>query len=104
MMEQRRQQRFELHLPYELNLPHSRTKLAGWTRNVSGRGVLFPFSTNLQTGDRIQYSLTLPQPAGSPAQVRVECKGVVLRTDQEGVAASIDEYEMFREVAASAAA
>jgi hypothetical protein len=29
---------------------------------------------------------------------------VVLRTDQEGVAASIDEYEMFREVAASAAA
>jgi hypothetical protein len=103
-MEQRKQQRFELHLPFDLELLRSQTKIVGRTNNVSGKGVLFPFSTAFQAGDKVAYSLTLPQETGSPARVRVHCTGIVLRSAQEGVAVSLDEYEMVREMAASAAA
>lgn len=104
-MEQRQHQRFELHLPYQIQEALGRGAIRGEIRNMSGRGVLFACSGVFRVGEGISYTVTLPSP-GSAAVVRVHCLGRVLRCDPERgeVAASVDRYELVREEAASAAA
>jgi hypothetical protein len=104
-MEQRRHQRFELHLPYEIQQVPGRGAIRGETRNLSGQGALLACSVPLTVGETIEYSVTLPAP-GSGALVRILCSGRVLRCDRARaeVAASIERYEFVREQAASAAA
>ncbi len=106
MLEQRKKQRFELHLPYEIHRVPGRPSISGRVKNVSSTGVLFSCSTELSEGEKIEYSLTLPRAEWGGADVRIRCTGTVVRTDAEEAefVATIDKYEFVREVAASAAA
>ncbi len=104
MMDQRLKTRYELHLPFEIHHVPGRTKVTGMTRNVSSMGVRFGTSAPVGIGESIQYSFKLPNPTGVQANVRVHCSGKVLRSEVDEFVASIDVYEIVREVAASAAA
>jgi hypothetical protein len=104
MLEQRQKLRFELHLPYEIHPQGARNRITGLTKNVSAKGVLFGTSTPVEIGEHIRYQLTLPSGSGPHTRVLVQCSGRVLRVDPGECAATIDTYDVVREVAASAAA
>lgn len=104
MLDQRLKTRFELHLPFEIHHLPNRTKVTGRTRNISCAGVLFSAQAPVAAGERIQYSVTLPNPPGVHADVRVHCVGRVLRAEADEFVASIDSYEIVREAATSQAA
>lgn len=106
MMEQRQKQRFELHLPYEIQRVPGKPPATGRIKNASSAGVLFACSTRFSIGEKIEYSLIFPRAEWGGADVRVRCSGTVIRVDavEEEFVASVDNYEFVREVAASAAA
>ena len=106
MMEQRKKQRFELHLPYEIQRVPGKPPATGRIKNASSAGVLFACSTRFSLGEKIEYSLTLPRAEWGGADVRVRCAGTIIRVDaaSDEFVASVDNYEFVREVAASAAA
>lgn len=71
-----------------------RTALAGYTRNISGGGVLFTAEPQPPPGGRIEYVITLPSAAAHPVNVR--CIGRVLRSEPDGVAATLERFEFLR--------
>lgn len=95
--EQRKNQRFELKLPFEIIGTGTNTKKVGETKNVSSSGVLFTSDTSIEIGQPIEYLITFPKPAGSRAEVRLRCVGTVLRQDPESkFAATLERYEFLR--------
>jgi PilZ domain len=100
MMEQRKHQRFELRLPFEVVTNGSRSKVRGETRNVSSSGVLFTAQGPLPLGESIEYLITFPRTPGARRDVRLRCVGKVVREDSpSGFAASLERYEFLREPA-----
>ena len=100
MIEQRKHQRFELRLPFEIVRNGSHSKVRGETRNVSSAGVLFASESQLPLGEPIEYLITLPRTPGARKDVRLRCVGTVLREDAEiGFAASLERYEFLRDSA-----
>jgi PilZ domain len=96
--EQRRNQRFELKLPFEIIRGGTNTKTMGETKNVSSSGVLFTSETAVEVGEPIEYLITFPKPAGSRSEVRLRCVGTVLREDEQSkFAATLERYEFVRE-------
>src|SRR5579862_1710493 len=97
MQEQRKHQRFDLKLPFELIRGGVHPKLAGETKNVSSSGVLFTSMLPVEVGESIEYWLTFPKVHGSRAEVRLRCVGKVLRTEPETTfAATLERYEFLR--------
>lgn len=97
VLEQRRNQRFDLRLPFQLAGSKGRSKAAGETKNVSSCGVLFTASSSVQVGEAIEYVITLPRVAGTRSDVRLHCVGKVVRgTDDLAYAATMDRYEFVR--------
>ena len=95
--EQRKNQRFELKLPFEIIRTGTNTKMVGETKNVSSSGVLFTAETAVAVGQPIEYLITFPKAAGSRAEVRLRCVGTVLREDPESkFAATLERYEFVR--------
>ena len=95
--EQRKNQRFELKLPFEIIRGGTNTKLVGETKNVSSSGVLFTSGTSVGIGEPIEYVITFPKPAGSRSEVRLRCVGKVIREDPESkFAATLERYEFVR--------
>src|SRR5262245_30112249 len=98
MIEQRKNQRFELKLPFEILGPGSRTKVKGETKNVSSSGVLFAATALAPIGEPIEYLLTFPKSPTARAEVRLRCVGKIVREENgEGFAASLERYEFVRE-------
>jgi PilZ domain len=97
MIEQRKNQRFELRLPFEIIRGEARLKAAGETKNVSSSGVLFTSESPVEVGEPIEYLITFPKPPGSKSEVRLRCVGKVLRNDIEATfAATLERYEFIR--------
>ncbi|HTB14082.1 MAG TPA: PilZ domain-containing protein [Bryobacteraceae bacterium] len=97
MNEQRKNQRFELKLPFEIIRTGTNTKMVGETKNVSSSGVLFTSDASIAVGEPIEYLITFPRPAGSRLDVRLRCVGTVLREDPElKFAATLERYEFVR--------
>lgn len=97
MIEQRKNQRFELRLPFEIIRAGASPKPAGETRNVSSSGVLFTSAAPVEVGEAIEYYITFPKPPGSHSEVRLRCVGKVLRNDPEdSFAATLERYEFLR--------
>lgn len=97
MNEQRKNQRFELKLPFEIIRTGTNTTTVGETKNLSSSGVLFTSNTSIQIGEPIEYLITFPKPAGSKSDVRLRCVGTVLRQDPESkFAATLERYEFVR--------
>src|SRR5678816_1113615 len=99
MMEQRKHQRFELRLPFEVVTNGSRSKVRGETKNVSSAGVLFTTESQLPVGESIEYMITFPRTPGARKDVRLRCVGKVVREDNQSFAASLERYEFVREPA-----
>src|ERR1700704_3048168 len=98
MIEQRKHQRFELHLPFEIVRDGSRSKVRGETRNVSSAGVLFTSESQLPLGESIEYLITLPRSPGVRKDVRLRCVGKIVREDAASAfAATLERYEFLRE-------
>jgi hypothetical protein len=56
---------------------------SGWTRDVSTVGACIETDRSYGCGDAIRFYLHQPDPQGG--MIRMECNGVVVRTEQEGV-------------------
>ncbi len=97
MIEQRKNQRFELRLPFELIRSGANAKPVGETKNVSSSGVLFTSPVPVDVGAPIEYLITFPTATGSRTEVRLRCVGKVLRNDPaETFAATLERYEFVR--------
>jgi len=97
VIENRRNQRFELRLPLELVRAGALKKAPGETRNVSSCGVLFMSPAPVEIGESIEYFITFPKAPGAPSEVRLRCVGKVLRGDAEAhFAATLERYEFVR--------
>jgi hypothetical protein len=95
--EQRKNQRFELKLPFEIIRAGATAKALGETKNMSSSGVLFTSATTVEIGEPIEYFITFPKPANSRSEVRLRCVGTVLREDPESkFAATLERYEFVR--------
>jgi hypothetical protein len=95
--EQRKNQRFDLKLPFEIIRSGTNIKMTGETNNMSSSGVLFTAETAIGVGEPIEYLITFPRPAGARSDVRLRCVGTVLREDPElKFAATLERYEFVR--------
>lgn len=95
--EQRKHQRFNLRLPFQIVASGRNVKTTGETRNVSSSGVLFTSKAPVAVGDPIEYVITFPKVPGSSIDVRLRCIGKVLREDHElAFAATLERYEFMR--------
>jgi hypothetical protein len=98
--EQRKHQRFNLRLPFQIVGSGKSVKTTGETRNVSSAGVLFSSKTPVAVGEPIEYVITFPKAPGSRSEVRLRCVGKVLREDTElAFAATLERYEFQRQSA-----
>jgi hypothetical protein len=98
LIDQRRNQRYDLRLPFELVRTGSQqvTK-TGETRNLSSSGVLFTSDVNVEVGQPIEFVITLP------TKVRIRCIGKVVRREAltsdlvpANVAATLERFEFVR--------
>jgi hypothetical protein len=98
--EQRKNQRFNLRLPFQIVGSGTNIKTSGETRNVSSSGVLFTAKERIPVGDPIEYVITFPKAPSSRNEVRLRCVGKVLREDNESAfAATLERYEFVRQPA-----
>ncbi len=103
MIEQRKHQRFDLRLPFEVVRNGSPMRVRGETKNVSSAGVLFTAESQLPLGESIEYLITLPRTPGARRDVRLRCVGKILREDSESAfAATLERYEFLRETTSEA--
>lgn len=98
MLEQRRNQRFDLRLPFEIVRAGANQKTIGETRNVSSTGVLFKSEATVEVGQPIEYLITFPRSPGSKALVRLKCVGKIVREVEQDAtfAATLERYEFVR--------
>ncbi len=97
-MEQRRAQRFDLRLPFELVRSGTRALSEhGETRNLSSVGVLFQSQATLKIGEPVEYLITLPTPSQPADSVQIRCRGKVVRSARKTeFAATLERYEFQR--------
>ncbi len=97
MNENRKNQRFELRLPFEIiRSGHRFSPVQGQTVNMSSSGVLFELSQPLPVGEIIEYMITLPTGQNPDEDVRLRCMGKVVRSHQNFAAATMERYEFVR--------
>ena len=103
MVDQRKNQRFQLHLPLRiLRTGTGGVSHSAWTHNISSGGVLFTANAEVPAGEVIEYVVTLTTVRG--VQVDLRCVGKVLRLDKASeaenssyvVAATVDRYQFLR--------
>lgn len=96
-MERRAAQRFELHLPLAVRF-EGRTA-AGFTQDVSARGIFFYSEANLPEGAIVELTFTMPSEITLQDSMPVRCCGRVLRIappqggQRSGFAVRLDSYE-----------
>ena len=102
VVEQRRSQRFELHLPLRVKRTSAgQVSHAALTRNMSSSGVLFASEAEVQIGGAIEYEVTIGNAEG--VAVDLSCIGKVVRLEKSSreapaylVAATLDRYQFIR--------
>ena len=100
MIEQRKNQRFELRLPFQIVSSSVNVKTSGETKNMSSSGVLFTSAAPVPVGEPIEYVITFPKAPGTRSEVRLRCVGKVLREGPESAfAATLERYEFVRQTA-----
>lgn len=97
MTENRKNQRFELRLPFEVIRSGQRLNLVqGHTINMSSNGVLFELNQPIAVGEIIEYMITLPTGQNPDEDVRLRCMGKVIRSHENFAAATMERYEFVR--------
>jgi hypothetical protein len=98
--EQRKHQRFNLRLPFQIVGSGKIVKTTGETQNVSSAGVLFASKAPVAIGEPIEYVITFPRATGSQSEVQLRCVGKVVREANESAfAATLERYEFQRQSA-----
>jgi len=102
--EKRAARRFALRIPVAVgrgeNLNDSES---AQIRDVSARGICFYLDSPIDQGSPINFTLTLPPEITLTESIRVQCKGRVVRVEDDttagkmAVAAVIEEYEFLPE-------
>lgn len=96
-MDHRRNQRFDLRLPFELMASDDRMGSVGETKDVSSCGVRFESTVPIEIGEPIEYYLKFPRMSGTRMDVRVHCMGKVVRMAPDSTfGATIERYEFVR--------
>ena len=97
VIEQRKNQRFDLKLPFEILRSGVTTRTTGETKNVSSSGVAFVAAAPIEVGEPIEYQITLVKAPAPRSEVRLRCVGKVVRGDGEATfAATLERYEFVR--------
>lgn len=97
MNENRKNQRFDLRLPFEVIRNGQRFSFVqGHTLNMSSNGVLFELNQPLSVGEIIEYFITLPTGQNPDEDVRLRCMGKVVRSHENFAAATMERYEFVR--------
>jgi hypothetical protein len=78
-VERRAGQRFPFLLPVSLRDVLSGVEALGFTQDISSRGVFFYTEMPLQEGAAIELTLNMPSEITLGANMRVRCRGRVLR-------------------------
>ena len=91
--------RFPVKLPIHIKSPGGERDTE--SDNISANGVLFHHDVDMQIGSTVDFTISLPaEVVGADADVKVECHGRVVRTNEEGgrrgVGVVIDEYRFER--------
>jgi hypothetical protein len=95
--ENRKNQRFDLRLPFEvIRSGHRLNLVQGHTLNMSSSGVLFELNQPLAVGEIIEYMITLPTGQNPDEDVRLRCMGKVIRSHENFAAATMERYEFVR--------
>jgi hypothetical protein len=97
VIEQRKNQRFELRFPVQIVSTGTNAKTRGETKNMSSSGVLFTCAGQVPVGEPIEYVITFPKTAGTRTEVRLRCVGKVVREDSTSTfATTLERYEFVR--------
>ena len=110
MAEARTGKRFPLHLPIKIHSEDSAAAASGMTGDLSAAGVYIKADAALEVGSPVEFEITLPpEVTGGKENVTIQCRGRVVRTDEQtatgagaasaesrGVACVIDSYEFVR--------
>lgn len=97
MIEQRKNRRFELRLPFEILRHGNLFRVRGETRNMSSSGVLFTSEGDVMVGEPIEYSIKFPRTPSARSEIRLRCVGTVLREDGDAnYAVTLERYEFIR--------
>jgi hypothetical protein len=96
-LERRVGQRFEVNLP--LAVQFGGQTFAGFTQDVSSRGIFFYAETDLPAGSVVELTFTMPSEITLGESMRVRCRGHILRASgtnpgrRNGIAAQLDSYQ-----------
>src|SRR5713226_8806957 len=96
-LERRGAQRFEMHLPLAVHFDE-RT-VAGFTQDLSGRGIFFYADAVLTEGAVVELTFTMPSEITLGENMPVRCRGRVLRASASqagqlnGIAVQLDSYQ-----------
>lgn len=102
-LERRAAQRFEFHLPVSIRLSGTEREGSGFTQDLSARGALLYTDFSLSAGDAIELTLVMPSEVTLAENMRVRCRGRVMRLTPAGVgpkcgvAVHLDGYEFLPE-------
>jgi PilZ domain len=97
--EKRAARRFALRIPVAVSRNGNNHSENAQVKDVSARGICLYLDSPIQQGSPIAFTLTLPPEITLTENIRVQCKGKIVRTEpgeQEGrvaAAAVIEEYE-----------
>jgi hypothetical protein len=101
--ERRAAQRFEFHLPVSLHLSGTDREGSGFTQDLSARGAFLYTDFAVTVGDAIELTLVMPSEVTLAENMRVRCRGHVLRVSPAasgakcGVAVHLEGYEFLPE-------
>ncbi len=96
-LERRVGQRFEVNLP--LAIQCAGQTFAGFTQDVSSRGIFFYTEASLAAGSVVELIFTMPSEITLAESMRVRCRGHILRTTpaspsrRNGIAVRLDSYQ-----------
>ena len=84
-LERRGAQRFDFHLPVGIRLAGSADEGCGFTQDLSARGALLYTDFSVAVGDPIELTLVMPSEITLAENMRVRCRGKVVRRTNPGV-------------------
>lgn len=102
-LERRAAQRFDFHLPVSVRRAGADQEGHGFTQDLSARGALFYTDFALAEGEAIELTLVMPSEITLAENMRVRCRGKVVRVAKpvvgarSGVAVQLEGYEFLPE-------
>jgi hypothetical protein len=109
-LERRAAQRFDFQVSVSVRVPGSEREGCGFTQNLCARGALFHTDLPLSEADAMELTLVMPSEITLAENMRVRCRGKVLRVltsavdSRSLVAVHIEEYEYLPEAEGEASA